>query len=182
MAFADPLGEALWRLKFSNERAQWPIALARLSNRCKGIVHSRDIRRRLCSVALREWLDDNCHACGGRKFLMATDQTPLRVCAVCGGTGVRRYEDEWRMQQMGFTPEVYRKWERRFGQVHDKIVAADARAWRDVAVQLGRIAGPAAERKTLEFSRKRFILSSVTGAGPIRKPMPAYAVSSATGA
>jgi hypothetical protein len=148
LAFADALGGALWALKWAGDARAYPRSLELLAARCKRSASDRILRQKICRMSLLEWLDDLCHACGGRRILVATDSSPLRACTICDGTGRRRHSDVWRMRQLGMEPEVYRKWERRVASVQHKIADAETRAWEDVSRQLGR--SGALRRKPLD--------------------------------
>lgn len=163
IASADPLGESLWRLKYARERAQVPVAAGRLSNRLRQDVRSPGIRLRLAAVVLSEWLDEACETCQGRRFIIATDDTPASVCTVCNGTGIARHSEQRRMRKMDFSLETCRRWEGRFAAGHEQISRADARVWRAVALKLGRIAPPESAQKAVAFSARRFTL--ITGRG-----------------
>ena len=138
MAFADPLGAALWRLRLGHDAHSFKQAHALLAQRTKRMAPDPAIRLRLCETVLREWLDRNCRACMGRSARV-NENGVMRPCRTCEGTGLRRYSDVWRMGQMRFDRRVYAKWESRFALAHDILTAADQAAHRQIAQQLGRV-------------------------------------------
>jgi hypothetical protein len=142
LAFSDPLGVALWRLKYGGERRQHPRSAYLLAKRSKAMIGEDKLRWKLCRLVVDEWLDDACDACDGRRFILATSAEIMRVCNVCLGTGVKRHSDQSRMSAMHWDPSAYRKWESRLAALHQKIGDADVRVWRQVAKQLGWIRGP----------------------------------------
>lgn len=182
MAFTDPLGGELWRLALSHDPKSFRRALALLVHRSKPIARDRAVRQRLCETVLREWLDTLCRHCAGRGFIVA-EGAPKRTCPVCDGTTLRRYSDQWRMAQMRFAPEVYRKWESRFAAVHQKLANADAAVWRDIAANLGWL-GATVEQEVLAMHQERATIraAKVDGPAQIKNNMPGNTVSSASGA
>ena len=138
LAFADPLGAALWALKWAGDPRAYERALALLLQRTKRVCGDVGMRGRLCRAALLEWLDDICRNCLGRGLLTATPTAPVRVCHVCQGTGRRGINEAWRAKQLGIDVTAYRKWERRYASVQRRIVDAELQACLDVARQLGR--------------------------------------------
>lgn len=180
MAFTDTLGAELWRVRLANDARAYRRALLLLVRRTRHIAKSHDLRRRLCEVCLAEWADQNCRACGGRGFIINENRVQ-HVCTVCDGAGLRRYSDQWRMRRMGFSAEVYRKWERRFSAVHAKLSNADAAAWRDIAQQLEWIPGDA-ERRVLAFFNAAAKMRPATFERPAQNSdnMPDYALGTAS--
>jgi hypothetical protein len=156
LGFADPLGGALWRLKYARERKQQPRAVYLLARRSRSVAREEGLRWRLCWLVVDEWLDDCCESCGGRRFLVATTAEVTRVCPVCQGTGVKRHSDQSRMRLLGFDAATYRKWEGRLTGLHQKLADADSRVWRQVARQLGWIG-----LVTLANARPRAMLREV---------------------
>lgn len=183
MAFTDVLGAELWRLQLAHDPSAYRRALAILSKRSRRIISSRNIRERLCDACLREWLDTKCPTCAGRG-VVHRENNVRHACPSCEGSTLRRYSDTWRMRKMGFSLEAYRKWERRFAVVHERIAIADANAWRDIAQQLGWL-GEGVKRDVLAFYRDMAILrgsNTLDGPAHNENSTPEYAVSSATAA
>lgn len=182
MAFADPLGSALWRLRLGHNPQAFRQAHLILASRARRICPSLPLRLKLCETVLHEWLDQNCRTCGGRGY--KPDAHGVKgLCPTCEGSRVRRYSDVWRMGQMGWNLATYRKWERRFATLHERIAEADAEVYVEIARQLERIA-PHSGAKVLEFHRKaRRIAAAVRdGPAPNITNMPELLVASATGA
>lgn len=136
LAFADPLGAALWRIKWGGDKNSLPRATALLVRNSRHVCSDRTMRHRLCVAALNEWLDERCRRCRGRGHLAATATAPVRLCQPCGGTGKARRSDANRARGLGLELSVYRKWERRFAAVQSIIVDAELRAFRDIRRQL----------------------------------------------
>ena len=178
---SDALGSALWRLKYANDRGSYERVVALLSHRAKSLAPTLPLRLRFVRVVLMEWLDENCRACGGRRFIMASDTHAKHSCTLCDGTGLRRYSDQWRMRQMGLDQRAYRKWERRFAALHQKIADADLQTWRRIAEELEWIDNSHAN--TLEIPEERATLSAVRAGddGAKRDDMPESLTSSAAG-
>lgn len=158
LAFTDKLGGVLWSLKYGGDARSWPRAVHELELRCKRVAAERTIRRKIVRICLAEWIDPNCRACGGRRFIMA-GQT-MHTCTVCNGTGLRRHSDLWRMREMGLDRNAYRRWEQKFAAVHSKITDADAQAWFDLSAQLGRIPTRMIRDKVLDAPRRLHIIDA----------------------
>lgn len=159
LAFSDALGSALWSLKYAGDARSWPRALAILALRCKRIAPQRKIRARLCHLCLVEWVDENCRTCGGRRYIIASNMTPTHHCTTCSGTGVRRYSDIWRMREMGLDRHAYRRWERKFAAVHQKISDSDAQVWHDMGEQLGHVPMKMIRTEVLDRPRRLHIIA-----------------------
>lgn len=134
LAFADPLGGALWAIKYAGEARAFKDVLDLLVRRSKRVCGDFKI----CRTALVEWLDDLCNACGGRGSLLASDTAPVRQCETCHGSGKRKVSEVWRARELGLDREQYLRCEPRYVAVQRKIVDAEVMAWHDVARQLGR--------------------------------------------
>lgn len=142
MAFSDHLGSALWRLKWGNDEEQAQAALALLSRRvARRNGDSPALVRRICSIALAEWLDDLCRHCSGRGH-MAVEGTPhtKAACPKCSGTGANKPSEMARIRALGMRDvSGYRKLVQRFDRAHARISEADTQAWLDIAFQLERV-------------------------------------------
>lgn len=141
LAFSDELGRRLWRLKYANDRSSWEPALHLLVRRLRSNrqAESRTLVVRLCTVVLKEWLQEQCRACGGRAFLI--HEAVKRVCTTCEGTGLARHSDIARQRAMGLERAQLAKWDSRFARAHMLIAEADYRTAREVLAQLERLAG-----------------------------------------
>jgi hypothetical protein len=183
MGAADPLGSCLWRLKYAHDAGCYQRAVALLSLRAKSLVPTVELRFKFVRLVLQEWLDENCRACGGRRFIMASDDKPKHSCTMCDGTGLRRYSDQWRIRQLGVDPASYRGWERKFAALHQKIADADIRTWRQVASYLGWLDDQQDFQEVLAKHEARAKLAAVRADdnGAKLDDMPASLVSSAVG-
>lgn len=184
MAFSGTLGSALWRLREGFDAKAFDRAVSLLVKRVRKPHDSKSWYRTLCKVALREWLDRTCRACGGRGMIQATAIAPQHTCTQCSGSGTRQYSDQWRMGQLRLAPEAYAKWEIRLAQIHERISEADSEEYMNLAQQLERIA-PRSGRKVLDFSRMRAKLTrNSSGDDPAQTDnyMPGLLVSSTAGA
>lgn len=159
LAFSDALGGELWALKYAGDARSWPRALALLSQRSKRIAPDRSIRTKICRICLTEWLDELCRTCAGRRLILATQSASAHVCTTCGGTGLRRHSDLWRMREMGLDRSAYRRWEHKFALVHSRISDADTQAWYDLAEQLGRVPTRLIKDKVLDQPRRLRIVA-----------------------
>lgn len=139
LAFADPLGARLWALKWANDASAFDRALGLLSQRSKRAARDVIMRRKLCRMAIEEWLYDLCLTCGGRGIRVATEFAPVRHCEACDGSGRRQPSELGRARALGLEVNAWRKWEPNYGLVQRKLVDAEERAWLDIARQLGRL-------------------------------------------
>lgn len=179
---ANPLGSALWRLKYAHDPLAHRAAISRLSLRTKSLVRTIELRAKLCRTVLQEWLDDTCRKCGGRRFLVG-EKGVRAACTLCEGTGLRRYSDQWRVRQMGLDSRTYYNggWDRKFAKAHNLVADADFQAWREIARQLGHIPTRAEEQNFLEKYAARSKLAPVTADddGENQNYMPESLISSA---
>lgn len=160
LAFSDALGGALWSIKYAGDRRSWSKAQAVLSLRSKRIAPERHIRSVLCNLCLIEYVDENCRACGGRRFILAAQTSVAHVCTTCSGTGLRRYSDLWRMREMGLDRHAYGRWEQKFAAVHRKIADADTQVWHDLSEQLGHVPARIIREKVLDLPRRIHIIEA----------------------
>jgi hypothetical protein len=139
LAFSDPLGGALWALKWGNDARAYPRVFVLLVHASRRICGDLSMRGRLSAVAIEEWLDDKCRNCGGRGIIGNRYAGDLaRPCLVCDGTGGLQASELWRANRLGIERSTYRKWERRYNEVQGLIVDAEARAVEEVRRQLER--------------------------------------------
>lgn len=152
LACSDPLGAALWRVKWAGDPRSFGTALALLVKRVRKPHEARTMVVKLCHAVLQEWLDELCRHCEGRGA-MVTPGTPVarHACPVCSGTGVRKPSEQRRAAKLGFAVMTYLRWEPRFRRVELAIRRADAAVWVQVAAQLERDGArrPAAEARTM---------------------------------
>lgn len=137
MAFADPLGIALWRLKWAYDPGAYAESVTLLVQRSRKVGEHHDDITRLCQTVLLEWMDENCNTCGGRGHMVhAGTPHASHDCPTCGGTGMRRYSEAWRAHQMGVDGPTIRKWDRKFAAVHRILTSASKSASYDIEKQL----------------------------------------------
>lgn len=152
LACSDPLGAALWRVKWAGDPRSMKTALALLVKRVRKPHEARTMVVKLCQTVLQEWLDELCRHCDGRGA-MVTPGTPVarHSCPVCNGTGVRKPSEQRRAAKLGFQVATYRRWEARFRRVELAIRRADSAVWGQVAAQLERDGArrPAAEARSM---------------------------------
>lgn len=136
MAFSDRLGCVLWRLKYANDAASYQPALQLIVRRMRrNKAEGRGLLERLAARALFEYLDENCHACGGRKMVYAAGQV-VHVCHECHGTGRKYHQDHERARALGVPVDRYAKLAPRLARAADVITNADVFAARDISRQL----------------------------------------------
>lgn len=140
LAFAHALGGALWALKWANDARAHPRAVALLSRDSVRVCGEPAMRRKLCQVAIDEWLYDICLRCKGRGSVgnRYIGQAVVRQCHACNGSGKRQVSEAWRARELKLERVAYRKWESRYNAVQRRIVDAEAQAWFDIAAQLER--------------------------------------------
>jgi hypothetical protein len=85
------LGADLERLKYGYDRSAYEGCVDQLATKFKR-SHRRRISINLVHAALHEFLDDICHACGGRATIQL-DVDEFSRCDACNGTGQRRHTD-----------------------------------------------------------------------------------------
>lgn len=143
LASATTFGSHLWRVRWCNDANSFDPARTLLAQRMRGAIKSRDIRIKLCTQVLHEWLHDLCMACNGigSHVVEGTGRTG-QSCVPCNGTGIGRHSDQERMRSLGINSGAYyAKWERRFSQAHNIISETDSATQRAVKDALGRISG-----------------------------------------
>ena len=139
LACSDPLGAALWRVKWAGDPRAFKPALELLVKKVKRPHDARFWVTRLCNVVLREWLDELCGHCDGRGVMVVAGTPAARAaCPICSGTGVRRPSEQQRAARMHLPVDKYPKWEPRFRRVELAIRRADSAVWSQVADQLER--------------------------------------------
>lgn len=144
LAFSDALGAKLWRLRWADDSACFAPAVQLLADRVADRERHRNdawsVIETLCGIVVNEWLFDLCKTCAGRGYSVIEGTGRAgRSCSTCNGTGNRRYSDQERMGEMGFTLSIYKKWAPRFAQAHSILAEADASTGRAVPYQLGRV-------------------------------------------
>lgn len=157
-AHSDPFGGALWSLRWANNAGAYGEALRMLEEKMTR-THKRDDRRvvrKVCRIALDEWLRDVCKSCKGRRYIQATALAAAHVCTLCEGSGLARISDQDRMRALGVKEAAYNdRWVKRLYDAHQRISEADTRAWMGMAAWLGQEVGPHAARKLLAIQNER---------------------------
>jgi hypothetical protein len=128
---APRLGTLLWRLKYDLDPYVYKQAVLLLANRarCK-----TPITRRLCELAIREWMDQHCRACRGARELIAGDRR--LICPTCQGTGLHRHSDRSRAIFMGMEAGTWKKWAKKLADVSEHLTAAERRVNVQMHVEL----------------------------------------------
>lgn len=153
LAFADPLGGALWRLKLAHQADSYKTVVLLLTRRIRKKHEAATLMQKVAEIALQEHLDPLCRACGGRGT-KADENGVRRVCAACGGSGTRMWSEIARKRQLGVSARAYAKLEGKFALAHEKLADADLAAGRDVAAQLGDLHGMMRYGKALALFRE----------------------------
>ncbi len=140
LGLSDRLGAAMWRILAEHDVGATREAVAILS---KLLTRGRLGRKRsaslvrLCWVCVQERLADKCRKCGGRGFIYNKEGVADH-CSACEGTRIGRHSDTERARQMGWTKEVYRKWEGSFADAHRLLADSEVRVGRQLSKQLER--------------------------------------------
>jgi hypothetical protein len=137
--WANSLGLLLWRAKYQLETDAYLHAKRALvayycehRSRFEQVV----IVEKIADQCLHEYLSPHCTACRGAKELVTES---LRItCSTCGGTGIRRYSDTARAQQMGLSVDRIKRLNRGIGWLADQINTLDAEVNRVMCEQLER--------------------------------------------
>lgn len=99
---SDPLGAALWRLKYLHDRAAYATAhgllVKKASDRLRG--KEKSYLRGLANGAMMEWALENCPTCNGTGVTVSNNRPALQ-CAKCGGSGLKKYSDWERSNNCG---------------------------------------------------------------------------------
>lgn len=117
VGMSDPLGSALFRVKYCNDTGAYQRALALLAK--EGATRLRVMpgyARKLAKVAIKEWAVDSDPHCQGSGLF--TQKNGVEVeCPKCGGTGMRKWEDHERASASGIPVEAWPKHQRNFGKI-----------------------------------------------------------------
>lgn len=134
LGLADPLGAALWRLKYKGDARMASRALALMTDRLRAnrrwahqkaggrtrspgkrdggnrSARATDIVDRLSFRVLMEWVNDRCTTCHGRGTVGSFGDT--RRCPSCKGSTRQPPQHAARARDLGVDMEQYRKhWE-----------------------------------------------------------------------
>ena len=149
-AYGDPLGIAIWRLKWIYDRSTFETAIDLLADRIEvRKAGAQGMRKRVAQVAIEEHLNDLCSVCGGRDHIVADSMRVSSECGACNGSGHRRPDAEERMLHAQMRPELYRKFERLFTLAHQQIDAACADTKAEMLAHLDRRGAPRAEARNI---------------------------------
>lgn len=103
---SDPLGSALWRLKYLHDRNAYKRALWLLVDKAEArLKRSKGpYLFNLVTGVMREWAIDSCQHCDGTGLLPAahtSSQTRVAKCGKCDGSGLKTYSDWERSNNCG---------------------------------------------------------------------------------
>jgi hypothetical protein len=95
LGLSDPLGSALWRLKYLNDRAAAKRALYLLVHKAKDRLRGKDLDYVIAMAkgAIQEWLLDACGTCHGVGSITGSNGVRGVTCHKCEGTGLKRHTD-----------------------------------------------------------------------------------------
>lgn len=161
LGMADPLGAALWRLKYKGD--------ARLARRCvvlladkleadgrwvrssrsrgpgargteKRVGRDATLLQRLAFRVISEWVSDQCTECHGRGTVGALGH--VRTCPGCKGTRREPAQHLVRARDLGVTMEVYRAhWEWRIGKLLVELESLDEAVRSTLRAELKPVEG-----------------------------------------
>ena len=103
IAANNPLGSAIWRVKYAQVESLLPYvveSLIELAVRL-GIAETFDEAREALGRVIPYWLDDTCHECEGRGY-MVVPGTPMlsdKACRACSGRGRLFHDSENKIDQ-----------------------------------------------------------------------------------
>lgn len=91
---SDPLGAALWRVKYLNDAAAYKRALYLLVKKARDRMKSKDLAYviAMATGVMREWIADSCPTCHGVGSIPAARGLSEK-CPKCTGSGIKRYSD-----------------------------------------------------------------------------------------
>lgn len=94
---SDPLGAALWRVKYLNDAAAYKRALYLLVRKSRDRLKSRDLEYMIAMATgvMREWIADACQKCHGAGSIVESNRVTVQ-CPKCQGSGIKRYSDHER--------------------------------------------------------------------------------------
>jgi hypothetical protein len=112
IAANNPLGSAIWRVKYAQVESLLPYvveSLSELAVRYGKAENVNEAREALARV-IPFWLDDTCHECDGRGY-MVVPGTPMlsdKACKACSGRGRLFHDSEKKIDQF-FLDELSRE-------------------------------------------------------------------------
>lgn len=138
LSLADPLGAALWRLKWGQDARAIDDVLPMLVRRTRRSTEPVGVIRKSCEIALIEWFHDSCLHCGGRGITIA-ENAVKRTCRVCTGSGKQPPRTKWRIQKLRVDESEYlQRWRPRLERAHATIVRACQKTLIDIEKLLDR--------------------------------------------
>lgn len=126
-AHGSKLGRLLWRWKYDLEDWRGNAVLDELLIKARKRLaigkHGPDHPRLIlaCKQALIEWYFEKCRICRGAAELVLADKRV--TCWACQGSSVHRWSRRERARNIG--AENFELWEKRLGELHVIIGAAD---------------------------------------------------------
>lgn len=141
---ASKLGRALWHWKYagddSSARSAFKHLLRKAMRRTRIYRHSREfgLLEKICVAVLNEWINPNCHTCGGKGAFVDEERNLKITCATCSGSRLHRYSDRERAMAIGVDAQAYRFIDKRFHTVMLCLHGADGGAAYTVREQLER--------------------------------------------
>ena len=112
IAATNPLGSAIWRVKYAQVESLLPYvveSLSELAVRYGKAENVNEAREALARV-IPFWLDDTCHECNGRGYAVMPG-TPMlsdKACKACSGRG-RIFFDNDKLLDQFFLDELLQK-------------------------------------------------------------------------
>ena len=111
------LGTLLWRLKYASDASCFKPAVFLLA---KGTSLQSEIGKRVCAMAVSEWLMPNCLTCFGAKEMIFGQKRV--TCPDCEGHGVKRYADKERDRYLG---SRFKPWAKKYAAVMALLTGAE---------------------------------------------------------
>lgn len=142
VASCSRLGSALFTLKFVNRASSYKVATEEMAKRSARRIPrtSMTMRRKVCQLALEEWLLDQCTTCGGRGITIKKNGVyrPCKKCAITPRmTGRRQYKQFERAQALGVDMKEFSKWETRIESMKTVIFKEHAESLAKIRQVLG---------------------------------------------
>lgn len=120
LGLSDPLGSALWRFKYLNDRAAYKRAMYLLVSKARSRLKTKDLDYviNMSTGVLREWTLDACDVCNGVGTVPGMHGHSDK-CNRCDGTGIKRYTDHERERNCSLP---YGTWNRGHNRIFDDIM------------------------------------------------------------
>lgn len=137
LAWADPLGAALWRLIDDLDPHVYPKVVALLTRRMGRDREPLRLTRKIAERAVFEYVNDKCPKCSGTGTLIASNGV-ADACTLCDSTGARRHTDASRARTTRLSRDACANLSGRFDDAVDLLTQADSGTARRVIQKLGR--------------------------------------------